>query len=121
MEVAMGATMFHGRRLSKQLVRYPDGSEREELAAEEGDSVNITYSSVTRMVEFCAARGVSEGDWPIYSGVWEGDVDLADVAVRCERLRQALARLDPNEGEEITWLRSVRNWLERGEDFAVFE
>ena len=48
--------MIHGRRLSKQRVRYPDG-EAEELAAEEGDSVNISYSSVARMVEYCAARG----------------------------------------------------------------
>jgi hypothetical protein len=121
MEVAMGADVIHGRGLFKQRVRHPDGSEREELAAEEGDSVNMAYSSVARMVEFCAARGVREDDWPIYYGVWEGDVDLADVTARCERLRQALARLGPNEGEEITWLRSVRNWLERGEDFAVFE
>jgi hypothetical protein len=117
----MGADVIHGGRLSKQRVRYPDGSEREELVAEEGDSVNMSYSSVARMVEFCAARGVSEDDWPIYYGVWEGNVDLADVAARCERLRQALAKLGEGEGAEITWLASVRHWLKRGEQFAVFE
>jgi hypothetical protein len=67
----MGADVIHGRRLYKQRVRYPDGYEREELFAEEGDSVNMTYSSVRRMVEFCAARGVSEDNWPIYYGTWE--------------------------------------------------
>jgi hypothetical protein len=113
--------MIHGRRLSRKRVRYPNGSEAEELVAEEGDSVNMAYSSVARMVEFCAARGVSEGDWPIYYGVWEGDVDLADVAARCERLRQALARLGEREGADVTWLSSVREWLQHGEQFAVFE
>jgi hypothetical protein len=117
----MGADVIHGRGLFKQRVRYPDGSEREELAAEEGDSVNMSYSSVARMVEFCAARGVSEDDWPIYYGVWEGDVDLANVAARCERLHRALERLGEGEGAEITWLASVRHWLKRGEQFAVFE
>ena len=113
--------MIHGRRLSKQRVRYPDGSEAEELVAEEGDWVNMAYSSVARMVEFCAARGVSEDDWPVYYGVWHGDVDLADVAARCGRLRQSLVRLGESEGAEIIWLGSVREWLKRGEQFAVFE
>jgi hypothetical protein len=113
--------VIHGRRLSKQRVRYQDGSEAEELVAEEGDSVNMAYSSVAQMVEFCAARGVSEDDWPIYYGVWEGDVDLADVASRCERLHQALARLGECEGADVTWLGTVRAWLQRGEQFAVFE
>jgi hypothetical protein len=117
----MGASVIHGRGFFKKRVRYPDGSEAEELFAEVGDSLNIAYSSVARMVEFCVARGVSEDDWPIYYGLWEGDVDLADVAARCERLRQALARLGESEGAEITWLGSVRGWLNRGEQFAVFE
>jgi hypothetical protein len=117
----MGASVIHGRRLSKQVVRYPDGSEAEEVVAEEGDCVNMAYSSVARMVEFCASRGVSEGDWPIYYNMWEGDVDLADVAARCERLNQALARLGEDEGADLTWFGSVREWLRRGEQFAVFE
>ncbi|HEV3385673.1 MAG TPA: hypothetical protein VG097_12730 [Gemmata sp.] len=117
----MGASVIHGRRLSKQRVRYPNGSEAEELVSEEGDSVNMAYSSVARMVEFCAARGVSQDEWPIYYGVWQGDVDLADVAARCERLRQALITLGESEGAEITWLDSIREWLNRGEHFAVFE
>ena len=52
----MGADVIHGRRLYKQRVRYPDGSEREELFAEEGDSVNMAYSSVARMVELKAIQ-----------------------------------------------------------------
>jgi hypothetical protein len=117
----MGADVIHGRRLAKQRVRYPDGSEADELVAKEGDSVNMAYSSVTQMVQFCAARGVNETDWPIYYGVWEGDVDMADIAARCDRLRQAMAKLGDSEAKEITWLASVREWLKRGEQFAVFE
>jgi hypothetical protein len=48
-------------------------------------------------------------------------VDLTDVTGRCERLRQALARLDEREGADVTWLGTVREWLQRGEQFAVFE
>ena len=117
----MGASVIHGRRLYKQRVRYPNGSEAEELVAEEGDWVGMAYSSVARMVEHCAAWGVSEDDWPIYYGVWEGDVDLADVAASCERLRRALANLGKCELDGVTWLGSVREWLQRGEQFAVFE
>lgn len=117
----MGANVIHGRRLAKQRVHYPDGREADELVAEEGDSVNMAYSSVARMIEFCAARGVNETDWPIYYGVWEGDVDLADIAARCERLRQAMAELGDTEGKEVTWLAAVCDWLKRGEQFAVFE
>jgi hypothetical protein len=117
----MGASVIHGQRLSKQIVRSSDGREVEELSADEGDSVSMSYSSVSRMVAFCAARGVNADDWPIYYGVWEGDADLEDIAARCERLRQAVARLDENECAAVTWLSTVREWLGRGEVFAVFE
>lgn len=117
----MGANVIHGRKLSKTRVRYPDGMERDELLAEEGDSTNNSYSSMARMVEFCAGRGVSENDWPIYYDVWEGNVDLTDVAARCERLRQGLAKLSEAEVADIPCLGWVRAWLLDGEQFAVFE
>jgi hypothetical protein len=117
----VGASVIHGRRLLKQRIRCPDGREADELIADGGGWVNMAYSSVARMVEFCTARGASEDAWPIYYGVWEGDADLADVADRCERLRQALARLGEGEGAEVTWLGLVREWLKHGGQFAVFE
>jgi hypothetical protein len=117
----MGANVIHGRRLSKRRVRDTDGGESDELFAEEGDSVNMAYSSVARVVEFCNSYGVREDDWPIYYGISEGNVDLADVVARCERLRHALAGLREGEGAEIPWFASVREWLMRGEQFAVFE
>lgn len=117
----MGASVLHGQRLLKKHVRCLDGSEVEELSAEEGDSVNMSYSSVSRLVSFCAERGVCESDWPIYYGIWEGDVDLAEVSARCDRLRQSLSRLDEGECAAVTWLVTVRTWLARGEVFAVFE
>ncbi|HEV3238047.1 MAG TPA: hypothetical protein VGZ25_13745 [Gemmataceae bacterium] len=73
------------------------------------------------MVAFCAERGVSKDDWPIYYGVWEGDAKLDDITARCVRLRQAIVRLDERECAEVAWLSTVREWLERGEVFAVFE
>jgi hypothetical protein len=53
----MGATLIHGWRFAKQLIRYPDGTEREELFAEGEDLEFPSYSSVSRMVAFCEARG----------------------------------------------------------------
>jgi hypothetical protein len=117
----MGASVIHGQRLSKQVVHCRDGCQIEELSAEEGDSVSMSYSSVSRMVAFCAERGVREEDWPIYYGVWEGDADLNDIAARCGRLRQSIARLDECECAAVTWLTTVRGWLAQGEVFAVFE
>ncbi len=117
----MGADVIHGRRLTKRRVRDPHGAEIEKLAAEEGDSVSMAYSSVARMVEFCASRGVSEDAWPIYYGISESEVDLSDVAARCDRLRQALAGLPEGVEAEIAWLESVRQWLTSGEQFAIFE
>jgi len=117
----VGASVIHGPRLAKKRVRCSDGSEVEELSTDGCDAVNIAYSSVERMVTFCAERGVSAGDWPIYYGVWEGDADLADIAARCERLRSALSQLDEGECAAVPWLATVREWLARGDVFAAFE
>ena len=117
----MGASVIHGQRLLKKRIRCSDGNEVEELRAEEGDSVNMAYSSISRMVAFCAERGVSESDWPIYYGTWEGDADLADVVARCDLLRQSLKPLDESECASVTWLATVRTWLAQGEVFAIFE
>jgi hypothetical protein len=114
----VGATVVHGRRLVKKRV---SDTELEELDVEDGDSTNMSYSSVSRMVVFCAERGVSEADWPIYYGTWEGDVDLDDVAARRGRLRQSLSRFGKKECAAVPWLEIVRGWLLRGEVFAVFE
>ncbi len=117
----MGASLIHGQRLFKQRVRYPDETEADELSAEGGGWESPSYSSVSHMMAFCEARGVSEGDWPIYYDIWQGDANLVEIARRCEQLRQGLLRLNEAECASVPWLGAVRRWLAEGQVFAVFE
>jgi hypothetical protein len=64
---------------------------------------------------------VNQGDWPIYYGIWEGDVDPEEIAGRCERLRRGVFSLDEAECATVPWLGEIRRWLMEGQVFAVFE
>ena len=117
----MGACVIHGLRLVKRPVRYPDGSTAEELIPEDGGSDFPSYSTVRKTIDFCAKRGAPEEDWPVFSGIWEGDADLEDISSRCSRLREHLLKLNADECARDWWLARVRSWLARGEVFAIFE
>ena len=117
----MGASLVHGMRLEKRRMRYPDGSEADELFAKGGDREFPTYSSMARLVRFCQERGVSPEEWPIFYGTWEGDVSPEEIRRRCEALTSALDGLPAAECDGDLWLPRVRAWLARGEVFAVFE
>lgn len=115
----MGAIVIHGKRLFRQTVQR-DGTEAVGLSAEDGGSDFPAYSTVQSAVNLCAEHNVPPEDWPIFYGIREADVDLEEIAARCERLRQHLANWD-DECNHLWWLARVRGWLAHGEVFAVFE
>ena len=117
----MGASLVHGRRLEKRRTRYADGSEAAELFVEGGGWEFPTYSSIAHLIRFCQERGLDRAAWPIFYGIWEGDVCPEEIHKRCGALRRVIERLSPAECDSCPLLSRVRDWLARGEVFAVFQ
>jgi hypothetical protein len=117
----MGAAIVRGRDIALQKSTAHDGGEFLELVPIEGGYESASYSSVATVIKACEGRGVPADVWPVYYGVDDRDVPLAEVREKCNALRAALTALPPGDLGQHRWLQQVWDWLTSDQIFCVME
>jgi hypothetical protein len=116
----MGADITHGAELRKTSTDV-DGDIAVEIMPVAGGYYGASYSTVKAAVEYAESIGVDPEFWPIYYGIPDSEIEIADVYDRSTRLQRCLSGMPVDVLSRNALLKRVADWLQAGERLLITE
>jgi hypothetical protein len=114
----MGAVVVHGQNFKPKPLKY-NGSVYIYLQPIDGDSFELSYSSLEVLKKECESYGVSRDWWPDYIDLGGYNVPIEDMLNRNRLLKESLLRLTTEQIRSVDWLAEICDIVRKGELFYI--
>jgi len=102
----MGAVVVHGRNFRPEKSKYND-SIYIYLRPVDGDSFELSYSSLEELKKSCEQYGVNQDWWPDYIDLDGYNIPIEDMMHKNRLLKQSLLKLTSEQIKPVNWLEEI--------------
>ena len=114
----MGAVVVHGQNFKRKKSKYND-SVYIYLQPIDGDSFELSYSSLEELKKYCEQYGVNQDWWPDYIDLGGYNIPIEDVMNKNRLLKKSLLRLTAEQIKAVNWLEEICNIVRKCHMFYI--
>ncbi len=114
----MGAVVVHGQNFKQEKSKYKD-SVYLYLRPVDGDSFELSYTSLEELKTYCEQYGVNQDWWPDYIDLNGYNIPIKDMMNKNRLLKRSLLRLTSEQIKAVNWLDEICDIVRQCHKFYI--